>query len=158
MRTKQYKQIQTNLVSRGIPMRSTRRLAPILILTVLLASSCAPAMRAPDNEGEEPRSSSTRLIRVDLMESGETNLLDAIDRLRPRWLQVRSRTSVQGAIPIVVYRDNARIGGIEVLRSMRIEGIQEVRFVNATDATTRWGMGVGSGVIEVISSRVRRND
>jgi hypothetical protein len=91
------------------------------------------------------------------MESGENNLYDAIDRLRPRWLQVRSRTSVQGATPIVVFRDNARIGGVEVLRSMRIEGIEEVRFINATDATTRWGMGYGSGVIEVISHRARRS-
>ena len=32
-----------------------------------------------------------------------------------------------------------------------IEGMQEVRFVNATDATTRWGKGVSSGVTEVIS-------
>ena len=92
------------------------------------------------------------------MNSGENNLFDAIERMRPRWLQVRSVTSVRGPTPIVVYRDNARIGGVDVLHSMRIEGIQEVRFISATDATTRWGTGVGSGVIEVISARIRRSN
>ena len=139
-------------------MRRAFRLNSILFLLVFLASSCAPATRASDNDEGEPRSSASRLVRVDLMNSGENNLFDAISRLRPRWLQVRSRTSVQGATPIIVFRDNARIGGVENLRGMRIEGIQEVRFIRATDATTRWGMGYGSGVIEVISSRERRNN
>ena len=134
-------------------MRPVFRLTPVLIL-IVLAASCAPATRASDTE-EEPRSSSTRLIRTDLMDSGERDIFDAISRLRPRWLQVRSVTSARGAAPIVVYRDNARMGGIGVLRGMRIEGVQEVRFIHATDATTRWGMGVGSGVIEIISHRVR---
>ena len=88
------------------------------------------------------------------MASGERNLFDVIERLRPRWLRVRSVTSVMGApAPIVVYHNNVRVGGIGVLYNMRIEGIEEARFISATDATTRWGMGVSSGVIEVISNR-----
>ena len=89
------------------------------------------------------------------MNSGERTLFGAIERLRPRWLRVRSVASIRGAAPIIVYHDNVRIGYIDVLQNLRIEGIQEVRFVNATDATTRWGMGVSSGVIEVISGRVQ---
>ena len=92
------------------------------------------------------------------MRTGEQNLFQAIDRLRPRWLRVRSVTSIQGAAPIMVYHDNVRAGGIEVLYNIRIEGVQEARFVNATDATTRYGMGVPSGVIEVISARTRSNN
>ncbi len=90
------------------------------------------------------------------MATGERNLFDVIERLRPRWLRVRSVTSVRGApAPIVVYHNNVRVGGIEVLYSMRIEGIQEARFISATNATTRWGMGHTSGVIEVTSTGQR---
>ena len=134
-------------------MRHTSRFAPLLLL-VALTASCAPATAGSDDE-EEDRSSSTRLISQDIVGSGERTLYGAIERLRPRWLQVRSITSVRGPVPIVVYHDNVRAGGIDVLRGIRIEGVQEVRFISASDATTRWGMGFSSGVIEVISRRIR---
>jgi hypothetical protein len=133
-------------------MRYALRFAPLLLL-VVIAASCAPTARPSDDA--EPRSSSTRLIRADIMRTGEQHLYGVIDRLRPRWLRVRSVTSLRGAAPVMVYHDNVRSGTIEVLYNIRVEGVQEVRFVNATDATTRWGMGVSSGAIEVISGTDR---
>jgi hypothetical protein len=135
-------------------MRFALRFAPLCFL-VVLAAACAPSVRPSDND--EPRSSSSRLIRADLLNTGERTLFEAIDRLRPRWLRVRSVTSIRGQAPIVVYQDNVRSGGVEILYNLTLEGIKEVRFVNATDATTRWGMGVSSGVIEVISGTGRQD-
>jgi hypothetical protein len=31
--------------------------------------------------------------------------------------------------------------------------VREIRYINARDATTRWGTGVSSGVIQVVSKR-----
>jgi hypothetical protein len=92
------------------------------------------------------------------MTMSERNLYDVVERLRPRWLQIRGVTSAQGPAPIVVIHDNVRIGGTEALRNLRPESVQEVRFVSANDATTRWGIGFGSGAIEVISVRRQRSD
>ncbi len=136
-------------------MRYARRFV-IAGFLVALTTSCTAGRAPASGTDNEPRSSSTRLINADLINSGERTLFDAIDRLRPRWLRVRSTTSIQGPAPILVYRDNVRAGGIEVLQSILLEAVQEVRFVNATDATTRWGMGVSSGVIEIVSRRIRR--
>ena len=139
----------------GFRMRHVSRFTPLLLLVCLIAS-CARARVASDAQ-EEDRSSGNRLIRQDILGSGERTLYDVIERLRPRWLRVRSITSVRGPVPIVVYHDNVRVGGIATLRSLRPEGIQEVRFISASDATTRWGMGLSSGAIEVISRRVQRD-
>jgi hypothetical protein len=48
-----------------------------------------------------------------------------------------------------VYLNNVRHGGVASLRDILVTDIQEIRFINAADATTRWGTGHGSGVIMV---------
>jgi hypothetical protein len=42
---------------------------------------------------------------------------------------------------------------LDFLHQMRIEEVQELRFVDAREATFRWGTGFANGVIEVISRR-----
>ena len=135
-------------------MRHANRFVPLMLL-VALTASCASTRVASDGQ-EEDRSSANRLIRQDIVQFSERNLYDAIERLRPRWLRVRGITTVQGPAPIIVYQDNVRIGAVDVLRGIRSDNIEEVNFVSAADATTRWGMGLSSGVIEVISRRVHR--
>jgi hypothetical protein len=44
-----------------------------------------------------------------------------------------------------------RHGDIQSLRSILIEEIAEVRFISASDATTRWGTGHAGGVIQVLA-------
>jgi hypothetical protein len=39
---------------------------------------------------------------------------------------------------------------VEALRVVRITETEQIRFISATDATTRWGTGHMGGVIEVI--------
>jgi hypothetical protein len=48
-----------------------------------------------------------------------------------------------------VYLNNVRHGGVMSLRDILVTDIQEIRFISASDATTRWGTGHGSGVIMV---------
>jgi hypothetical protein len=42
-----------------------------------------------------------------------------------------------------------RRGGPEALRQIRIQELEEIRFISATDATTRWGTDHAGGAIEV---------
>jgi hypothetical protein len=55
-----------------------------------------------------------------------------------------------GDSPPLVYMHNQRYGGVEWLRIFQSDNIAEIRYVNARDATTRWGTGHSGGVIEVV--------
>jgi hypothetical protein len=77
--------------------------------------------------------------------------MEVIERLRPEYVRGRGRTSFDGAdatLP-VVYVDGVRAGGVEALRTISANDVREIRYVNATDATTRYGTGHTGGVIEV---------
>ncbi len=134
-------------------MRHFKRLVPLLLL-VAVTASCARATVASGEEAD--RSTANRLISQDILDSGQLTLYEAVAKLRPRWLRIRGVTTVQGPpSPIAVFQDNVLVGGIEILHGIRLENVREVRWVTASDATTRWGMGYGSGAIEVLSFRNR---
>jgi len=72
----------------------------------------------------------------------------AIQRLRPRWLQSR------GTIFANVFIDGSeRQGGLEALKGLPVADIGEMRFLSASDATTRYGTGHEGGVILISSKR-----
>lgn len=72
-----------------------------------------------------------------------------IERLRPRFLRVRGPTSLSNpdADRIVVYVDNSRMGGVEVLDQIQADDIAEIRYLSAPDATSRYGIGHSAGAI-----------
>jgi outer membrane cobalamin receptor len=47
--------------------------------------------------------------------------------------------------------DNVRAGDVNMLPTIPVDDIGEIRFITGSDATTRWGTGVTGGVIEIIS-------
>lgn len=76
---------------------------------------------------------------------------EAVVQLRPAFLRARGARSIRDPSPNarIVYVNDMRHGGIDVLRSIRVEEIDEIRFISAADATTRWGTGHAGGVIQV---------
>jgi hypothetical protein len=57
------------------------------------------------------------------------------------------------SIPIIVYMDDVRLGEPSSMVNIPASRIREIRFMNARDATTRWGTGHSSGVILVTTKR-----
>jgi len=96
-----------------------------------------------------PHSPKDVLTRAEIDANGVSDPLDAVMRLRPNWLRPKVRHSTHNGIPLV-YAQNMPLGTVRELTSLRIEGIQELRYIRPVDATIRWGMGHTSGVIEVI--------
>ena len=91
------------------------------------------------------------LTAEELATVNETNLYDAIKRLRPMFLISRGATSLrlgESTLP-KVYLDGSPYGDAETLRSMPLVGIHEVRFMDARDATTMYGTGHTAGIIMV---------
>lgn len=92
---------------------------------------------------------------VELENSSATNLHEAIQRLRPTMLRSRGRTTEATDISNFprVYLDGQSYGDVNSLQNISVPTVREVRFINSSDATTRYGMNHSAGVVEVTSKR-----
>jgi hypothetical protein len=124
-----------------------RPIMPIALVLLLAAGAvgCAAA-------GERAPSRNPDLItRAEIEESSARNAFDLVQQVRPRWLQSRGASSLQqagGDMPIV-YVGERRHGSIDTLRGFDTDGITSLRFINAANATTRYGGGHTGGVIQL---------
>jgi len=90
------------------------------------------------------------LIAEDLEPWAAEDLLTVIQRLRPRWLTSPLAVGMSGPAPRSVVVDDVRQpGSLELLRGYVAGHVAEARFMNARDATTRYGINMMSGAIVV---------
>jgi hypothetical protein len=123
--------------------------APVLGLIALLGG-CA----SPGGGGGSSRGSTNVITQAQISELESLDVYAIVQRLQPRWLQVRGMSSAQGQAQIAVIVDSVRQqGSIELLRSMRGLDVRELRYLNARDATTRYGTDMTAGAIEVFTRR-----
>jgi len=66
---------------------------------------------------------------------------------------LRPRTGTPNAQSVMLYLDGVRMNDLSGMSTIPAERIQDIRFINARDATTRWGTGHDSGVILVTTKR-----
>lgn len=123
-----------------------RHILLALLVATATASGCGSA-RGPHNASRD----ADVITQEELERSNIGSAYHAIERLRPRFLRVRGPSSVTNAAAdrVVVYVDNARMGYVDVLRDMQASEIVEIRYLNAPDATSRFGTGHTAGVILV---------
>lgn len=102
----------------------------------------------------EPRRRSDRITREELAESGATTLYAAVQRLRPQWLRPRAFTNFRGGgTGFVVYQGTTPLGNLDALRQIPPEFAEELRFLDASQASnTLPGLGsrAVSGAIVII--------
>lgn len=86
---------------------------------------------------------------ISMSRTGSTSAFDLIQRLRPEYLRSRGTSSLSNITPVtaVVYVDEVRYGQLESLRSLSADQIREVHYINASDATTRFGTDHVGGAI-----------
>lgn len=122
---------------------------PVVLTLLLLPLTAGCASSA----GPEGSSSDPYLITAEELQDWRgRHLGEAIQSLRPRWLRSRGNTSIRlgEEIPRVVL-DGAIVGEAEELERISVESVEEVRFLDARDATTRYGTGFGGGAIVVVT-------
>lgn len=112
----------------------------------VVAAGCSKASNSPSGSS----SVSGPLMQQEIAAIPVQNAYEAVQRLRPGFLRARSTASRTTAYP-VVYVDGLRRGSPEVLRFIPAAEVAQVRYLSAVDATTRYGMNVEAGVIEVTS-------
>ena len=74
----------------------------------------------------------------------------AIEQLRPQFLRTRGTTTLGNAQTkdeIWVYVDGTRMGDLQVLNSIGVHEIREIRYLNPSEATNRYGTGHVQGAI-----------
>jgi len=124
------------------------------VLLLLLAFSFTLGACAGGAGPGARRSSSEALTEAEMQPDASQDLFTVIQRRRPRWLQNRSARTLQGQLGIAVIVDGVRQqGSVEILRSMRTGDVEEVRYLNARDATTRYGTDMTAGAILVVTKR-----
>ena len=126
----------------------------VAVLLVAAASGCASSGTSTGaSQQSSHRGSPDRITQEDLATVDVQNALQAVQRLRPSFLQNRGGASssiTQGPQDVVVYVDQTKMGGPQALAQIPITDVKEIQHLNGTDATQRYGTGHGSGVIIVI--------
>lgn len=117
---------------------------------LLLAGACQSAPGA----GTAPPRRGSVITQEELDALPALTVFQAIERLRPSWLRGRV-TTVRGATSERyfphVFVDRVPTGDLEVLNRMNALDVREIRFLSASDATTRYGTGYPGGIIEVFT-------
>ena len=87
----------------------------------------------------------------ELVASGASSLFDALVRTRRNFFMSRGLTSLNNppADAILVFRDGAIMGTINVLSMMRATDVRSVRRISATETYHRYGRTVSVGGLEV---------
>jgi hypothetical protein len=118
------------------------RLAVVGLL--LIASACSAS-----RSSSRARSDRSVITHAQLAEHHFNNLFEAVQSLRANWLQTRGPDSFQKPTVVWVYLDESRLGGVETLRTIPPTNVVSVRFIDGIQASARWGLDHGQGVIQV---------
>lgn len=126
----------------------------LALLAVTLGGCASPSggTAATQQSSSRPRTSRDVITAEELATIDAQTALQAVQRLRPNFLQTRGGASMsinQGPVNVVVYVDQTRMGGPNSLSQIPVTEIREIRYLNASDATQRYGTGHGAGAIIV---------
>ena len=134
-------------------MRSTH----LAIALALAALSACASNQGLSNGQRAPRPERERitLAEIQSVEVQAVNAYELVQRLRPLYLRDHGPQSLVLATSRtpVVYVDNTRLGEVYSLRTIPTAAVQEIKYLSASDATTRGGMNHMAGVIQVTTRR-----
>jgi hypothetical protein len=119
-------------------------------LLFLVALSAACASGGPSESGEPaPRFDRSTISREQLYEQHFDNAYEAVATLRSTWLQTRGPDSFSSPSIVKVYMDANYLGDVSMLRTVPISVISSIRHLDAVEATARYGIGHGAGVVYI---------
>lgn len=116
------------------------------IFISLAVVACASA-----NNPGRPMRDPNLLTKEEIATAHVSNAYDAISALRPSFLRYRGQTTISGSDTGYprVYLDRQAYGDLASLKSLEVGSIRAIRYYNAAEAATRFGLGNASGAIEV---------
>lgn len=143
-----------------------RTMALMLLVSQALACASGGGSSTTAAEPQRARGSANLITETEIAQGAYQTALEIVQSLRPAMMRARtSATSAPSATSpalsetaavsgsVVVYMDESRLGDLPTLSSIPAQRVKEIRYVNARDATTRWGTGHANGVIQVITKK-----
>jgi hypothetical protein len=119
-----------------------RAFVALVPAAVVSAASCASS-----GGGTGESSNRNVLTRDEMTEVSASNAYEAVERLRPRWLQIRASRSMIGSTEIVVFMNRSLLGGPEVLRDFIPANIVRLRYLDGPTASAQLN-GLGGRAVE----------
>jgi len=119
----------------------------LFALCGMLVWACAPASSSSRSGPSTARS--TPITLEDVRTANAPNAYELIQTHRPAWLRKRGENSIRNDGDIVVYLNNARMGGPSSLQQIVTTTITSVQFLDPGTATYRFGNGHPYGAIVV---------
>lgn len=120
-------------------------------LVLLLLYQCSSTTGKSTRTRRLPNVITQEEIELSMANRPMRTAFDVIQYLRPNFLRMRGTTSgiVEGQATPVVYVNLVRFGDVQSLNNIYVEQVKEIRYMPATDATTRFGIGHSAGAILV---------
>src|SRR5438874_1145056 len=124
---------------------------------VISALGCSSASSSGTNTAATPKANPDLITTGEIDSQPFRDAYDIVQMLRPTWFSKKSGSSSTRRIGVspsnsaigaglLVYLDNARMGGVEALRQITPNAIESLRFMDAATATAMLP-GIGSSVI-----------
>lgn len=141
------------------------RTLAVAACTVSVLAACAASAGAGAEGGAStsstPRPRREVITQAELLESGATNLFDAVQRLRPQWLRGANISNRMGSgTDIVVYQGQTQLGGLDALRQLQTSYAAELRWLDGSQASnTLPGLGsrsVAGAIVITLPSAANR--
>ena len=121
-------------------MRNSKYFILLFFVLLISYSSCAPKVAAGGGEARRDRNV---ILREEFETLGATNAFDVIRRLRPQWLRSRGAQ----VLPVVYVNDIRDT--FDILSILNLPDVIRMEYLDAFEATGRFGIGHGSGAILV---------
>ena len=123
-----------------------------MALTLVACGGGGSGTAAQPNTASRPiRGPADIISEAEIKATSYQNALEVVQGLRPTMMRPRGTSTSQ--YQVVAYMDDVRLIDLNGLSTIPSERVKEIRYINARDATTRWGTGHGSGVILVTTKR-----
>lgn len=130
------------------------RLLRASVSIVAIAAMAACASGGTSAGGAKPRYAQNVITADELATVDVTDAYQAIQRLRPQFLSNSRGPTVMGTRPgtgdgVQVYLNAQRLGDLSSLAQIPKGDIKEIRFLTASEASSRFGTGNTAGAIVV---------
>lgn len=159
-------------------MHATPRRLALAVLLSAATVGCASSGSTEKTDAKPSGSSRYLIVEADLEKVKADNVYDAINKLRPDFLRGRGENSsfvqqsipgsqsqssaaplssstgnaaVTSTAPVMVYKDNVKMGGVDDLRSLQLATVREIRFLTGPEAVIRFGSNHIGGAILITS-------
>ena len=127
----------------------------VLCVIATMLAACggggAGTTAQPNTQSRTARGPADIISEAEIHASSYQNALEVVQGLRPTMMRPRGTSTSQ--YQVVAYMDDVKLIDLNGLSTIPAERVKEIRYINARDATTRWGTGHGSGVILVTTKR-----